>query len=196
MEALVTLILTYKYLIILPLAIVEGPLLALLLGYFVHAGYVSLPITWLLLLIGDIGPDLFYYHLGKYGNRKMLESNYLAKANRTTAGIEKIKYLWHTHRIKTMFFGKLSYGISVPIIISAGLSGLPLKKFILTSLPIGIFQISVLMTVGYFLGHSYALAITYVKSAGLIFAGLIALFILVYILLIKYSARMFSKPKL
>ncbi len=192
MNAWIDLIITYKYLIILPLAIFEGPFLALLLGYLVHAGYLFLPGTFILLLMGDILPDLFYYRLGKYGNERILTKKYFSDSQRLGTTLKRLEYLWHHHTVKTMFFGKLSYGISLPIIISAGVAKLPLKKFVITSLPVGIFQVSVLLAVGYYVGRSYEAAVGYVKYAGI---GMAIFVIVFYYVLIKYSIKKITESK-
>lgn len=195
MNTWITLIITYKYLIILPLAILEGPFLSLLLGYLIHAGYLSLPLSFILLLMGDILPDLFYYRIGKYGNEKILTSKYFANSDKTKVSLQRLEHLWHTHTVKTMFFGKLSYGISVPIIISAGMAKLPLKRFVLTSLPVGIFQVGGLLTVGYILGRSYALAVTYIEYGGIAIGALLLLIVAIYYILIQYSIKKITDSK-
>ncbi len=195
MNTWIDLIITYKYLIILPLAIFEGPLLSLLAGYLIQTGHISLVITFILLLMGDILPDLFYYQLGKYGNEKVLSNAYFKKTKNLHLTIQELERLWHTHTIKTMFFGKLSYGISVPIIISAGLAKLPLRKFVLISLPVGIFQVGSLMTIGYFLGRSYEVAIAYVKYGGIILGSMVLLIIGIYFWIIRYSIKTITKTK-
>ena len=193
MSTIIGLILTYQYLIILPMAILEGPFLAVLLGYLIYAGYVNLYITFILLLLGDIIPDLFYYRLGRYGNEKILESKYFSNSEKTVVSLNILKNMWHNHTKKTMFFGKLAYVASIPIIISAGIAKLPLKKFILTSLPVGIFQISVLLLLGYHLGTSYELASRYIKYPSMILAVLILLMIVLYVLFFKKFTKSLNK---
>ena len=182
MSSIISLILTYKYLIIFPLAVIEGPFLAVLLGYLIHDGYINIYITFILLLIADIGPDIFYYRLGRYGNKKILESKYFSTSEKAANNLKVLEHMWHKHTNKTMFFGKLAYGLAVPIIISAGIAKLPLKKFILSSLPVGIFQIVLLTFVGYHLGSSYDIALQYVKYPSIIIAILLLLVFLLYIL--------------
>jgi membrane protein DedA with SNARE-associated domain len=195
MPAIISLILTYKYLIIFPLAVIEGPFLSIALGYLVHAQYVNAYLTFLVLLAADILPDIFYYHLGKTGGRKVLEGKFFSKSKYTAENIKILEYLWHKHTRKTMFLGKLAYGIATMIIISAGIARLPLRTFVITSLPVGIFQIGILMLVGYHLGSSYVVAEKYIKYPGIAVAILVACVLVGYILLRKRIAAEFEKEE-
>ena len=195
MSQLIALILAYRYLIIFPLAILEGPLLALLLGYLVHEGLLNPYITFFLLLLGDIGPDIFWWRLGRYGNKKLLESKYFSHSPHAANNLKTLEYLWHRHTGKTMFFGKLSYGINIPIIISSGVARLPIKRFVIYSLPVGVIQVGVPLVVGYYLGNSYQLALRYAQYPALILGGLALIVILVYVSILKYSANAFKKQE-
>ncbi len=193
MPAIINLILTYKYIIILPMAIIEGPFLAVLMGYLVYASYLNVFLTFFVLLLGDIGPDIFYWRLGRYGNKKILESKYFSSSGKIATHLDTLENMWHKHTKKTMFFGKIAYGISVPIIISAGIAKLPLKRFVLVSLPVGMSQIALLMLLGYHLGTSYEVASKYVTYPGIIVAILIAIGIVIYIFFAKHFAKLFNK---
>lgn len=192
MSTLLIIILKYKYLIIFPLAVVEGPFLAILIGYLIFAGHLNLYITFLILLIADIGPDILYYRLGRYGSKKILEKKYFSQSERAVTNMNNLEHMWHNHTNKTMFFGKLAYGISLPIIISAGVAKLPIRKFIITSLPVGIFQIGLFLFLGFHLGASYEIAIQYVKYPAIILAVLIIIAISIYFLFSKYFAKLFT----
>ncbi len=193
MLTIINLILSYNYLIIFILAIVEGPFLALLLGYLVYTGYINFYLTFFILFFAEMGRDIFCYRLGRYGNKKILESKYFSKSVKTAKNLSTLEYMWHEHTKKTMFLGKLAYAISLPIIISAGMAKLPFKKFILTSMPIGIFQISVLLLVGYYLGSSYEMASQYIKYPGIIIAILIVLVLTLYFSFSNYFTKLFKK---
>src|SRR3989442_668960 len=118
MQTILNLILTYKYLIIFPMYVVEGPFLCVLVGYLVFAGYLNPFISLIVMLLADIGPDIFYWRLGRYGNKKLLESKYFSNSENAASNLKVLENLWHNHTKKTMFFGKLAYGISTTIIIS------------------------------------------------------------------------------
>ena len=92
-----------------------------------------------------------------------------------------------------MFFSKLAYGLSTPLLISAGLVKLPFKKFITHAFPVTVFQFGILMITGYYLGSSYQIAVKYVKYIGVFFAILPIIFIIGYLIMTKYVRKQFLK---
>lgn len=195
MSGAISLIMTYKYLILFPLAVIEGPFLCIALGYLVYAQYINVYITFFVVLAADILPDIFYYHLGKTKGRKLLEGKFFSGSKYSAQNIKVLEYLWFKHTKKTMFFGKLAYGIALPIIITAGIARLPLKRFVVASLPVGIFQIGVLMFIGYHLGTSYTVAEKYIKYPEIAVAVLAVIVIGGYMLLRKRLTLEFEKEE-
>ena len=66
------LLMTYRYLILFPLAAVEGPIVALLVGFLISLGYFQFFPAFGIMILGDLIPDSFYYYLGRFGNKKNL----------------------------------------------------------------------------------------------------------------------------
>lgn len=156
-------------------------------------GYFNFLYTFFVLLLADVCPDIFYYYLGRYGNKKILESKYFKNSKKIPINLNKLESMWRNHTRKTMFLGKLAYGISVPIIISAGMAKLPFKKFISTSLPFGVLQTLALLLVGYNLSVSYKVAGQYVKYPGIIIAIMLILALILYATGKTFSTKLLRK---
>ncbi|MDO8443534.1 MAG: hypothetical protein Q7S78_00905 [Candidatus Azambacteria bacterium] len=182
METLVLLLTKYGYFILFPLAAFEGPIISLVVGFLIYLGYLQFLPSYAVLLLGDIIPDTIYYYIGRFGSERKIMEKYGPRLN-------IIKKLWHEHGKKTMFFSKLAYTLSVPFLISAGLVKMPYRKFILYALPVTIFQYGIIMTIGYYLGSSYQLAVKYIDFAGIIIAIVFIIFIAAYTLFIKYARK-------
>jgi membrane protein DedA with SNARE-associated domain len=192
-QAIINLILTYRYVILFPLACIEGPLLALVVGFLIHGGYFSILPAYLLMCSGDFFPDIFYYYLGRFGKQKNLLEKYGSKSQFVTNNFPFIEKMWHEHGFKTMFLSKLAYGLSTPLLISSGLTKMSLKRFISYAFPITLFQYGVILTLGYYLGSSYELATKYIQSAGLIVAAALIIFIIIYVAIQRYARRQIEK---
>lgn len=175
-------IVTYRYWALLPLAILEGPIIALLVGFMVHLGFFSILPAYIMLILGDFIPDSIYYFIGRFGNKNKIIKKYGSKSELLTRHLDHLEKIWHQNSLKTMFISKLAFGFSIPLLITAGMVHLPYKKFLWQALVVTIFQYGILMAVGYYLGQSYKLAIPYIKYAGFIFAGIIILLISGYFL--------------
>ncbi|MDB5259316.1 MAG: hypothetical protein JWO73_524 [Candidatus Taylorbacteria bacterium] len=189
METALALLLKYKYAVLFPLAAFEGPVISLVVGFLVHAGTFNFLIAYGILILGDLIPDTIFYCIGYYGNQTKVAQKYFAKSKFFREHFTVIEKLWKEHGRKTMFFGKLAYGLALPFLVSAGMAKMPYKKFISYAVPITLFQYGVIMGIGYGLGSSYALASGYIKYAYFGIAVLVAIFILAYIFLTKYARR-------
>ena len=158
-QTIITYIGQYRYLALLVLAVLEGPIVALVAGFLVRIGTLGLLPTAGILLLGDL-PDSICYLIGRYGAKKRNE-----KKNPKLAKLQDwAEKLWHEHPTKAMFISKLAYGLSLPLLITAGMSRISYKDFIWRALVVTAFQYGVLLTVGYLLGNFYAAAAPYIKD--------------------------------
>ncbi|MDP2638745.1 MAG: hypothetical protein Q8P06_01085 [Candidatus Azambacteria bacterium] len=186
MEQLILLLTKYGYFILFPLAAFEGPMVSLVVGFLVYLGYLQFFPAYAILLLGDIIPDTIYYYIGRFGSERKIMEKYGPRLN-------IIKKLWHEHGKKTMFLSKLAYTLSVPFLISAGLVKMPFKKFISYAFPVTLFQYGVILAIGYFFGHSYKLAEQYIQYAYMAVAGVLIIFVVSYIFIVKYARGQIKK---
>lgn len=171
---------TYGYIILFFAAFSEGPAVSVIAGYVSKLGYLSIVITVVVLVIADIVSDMFYYHLG-YFSLKNKKIRLFVEKKLFTKEDSFIFKMWDKNFFKTMFFGKMAYGISVPIIISAGVLKINLKKFLSYSVPVSCFQTSVLVISGYIMGEAYYGIIKYTKYAAyLLTASFLVFFVILY----------------
>jgi membrane protein DedA with SNARE-associated domain len=192
-HGVIALLLTYKYVILFPLALVEGPLLAIAVGFLVRLGYFDPALSFIIMCAGDFFPDTLYYYIGAWGHAhgwiNRLEKKFTSKSAFILKNKSALEKLWKNHTGKTMFFSKQAYGLSTVLLISAGLVRMPYRRFISYAFPITLLQYLVFMTVGYYLGYSYSIAGTYIEYAGYAVALFIIIFISGYVLLQKYARK-------
>ncbi|OGF26937.1 hypothetical protein A2242_02885 [Candidatus Falkowbacteria bacterium RIFOXYA2_FULL_47_9] len=186
MDQFVSLITQYGYLILFPLAAIEGPVIALVAGFIVSLGYLQAVPVYVILIFGDIIPDIAYYYVGRFGNRRKLGEKYGARFGVLARNFKLIEKLWRDHGKKTMFFSKLAYGLSTPFLVSAGLVNMPLRRFVSYAVPVTLVQYIVLMTIGYGLGHSFQLAVGYFRYLELGIA-IIIIILIAYVALSSYA---------
>lgn len=186
MPHLLALLTHYKYLVIFPLACIEGPIVALVVGFMSHLGYISILPAFFVMLLGDFFPDSIYYYIGRLSNKEKLLSKYDTKTKLISRHFVYLDRVWHKHTWKTMFVCKLAYGLSTPLLILAGLVRLPYWKFIYRSLTVTVLNYGLLVLLGYYLGQSYEKAIPYVKNIGIIIAIVAIVFVFIYFLIQRY----------
>ncbi|MFA7309921.1 MAG: hypothetical protein WC050_03385 [Candidatus Paceibacterota bacterium] len=187
-DSITSLIIEYRYWIIVPLAFAEGPIVAFSAGFLSFLGYFNFYVVLGVLLFKDIAVDAVCYAVGHWGNRNNLVKKYSVKIGITADHWDIVDRLWDTHPWKTMFLSKVAYGLSLPFLVSAGITHMSYKKFWFYAIQISLIQYGVLMVLGYYVGNSFG----FVKSAiSIIQIGVAALtvFIVVYYLFSLYMRK-------
>ncbi len=167
------LVLKYKYAIMLPLAIVEGPILSVMSGFLLHQGYVTFWPTYFTLMAGDLIGDTAWYSIGKYAARPFI-NRFGHKFGFTPTRVAAVERIFKKHQKKTLIMSKLSsgFGLAPLVLMTAGSIGISFPLYILLNV-IGQFLWSgMLITVGYYFGQSYELIDSSLRTGYLIAGGL------------------------
>jgi membrane protein DedA with SNARE-associated domain len=169
------LILEYSYAFMVPAVMLLGPPVSLLAGILLRVGELSLIPTCLALAAGELGGDILWYGLGKrYGESFIARyGKYFGISSASTAAIQR---LFDTHHGKIIFFSKITsgFGFSMAIFFTAGMTGVPFRRYMLINLAGQFIWTAALLSLGYFLGHFY-LQITGVFEKGLFVVGVLIL---------------------
>lgn len=148
------LIIEYRYWILIPLSLLEGPIVAFAAGTLAAAGYFNPYFLMIFFIIRDLVTDLAYYALGVFAAKTVFVHRLLHKIGVTAEHLEKARALWRDHPGKTMFLGKLSYGIAPSFFVVAGMIRMSLSRFIGYNAIVAAFQYGVLLLLGFFFGNA------------------------------------------
>ena len=192
-DFLINLISTYKYLIIFPFAVVEGTTAALVSGFFVSLGTLSFILSYITLLLGDLIPDVILYYIGWYGNKKNFLLKFGPKIGLRNNAENSLHHMWFDHGAKAFLFGKLSYGIAVPFLISAGLVKYSFRKYMTFCTAVSGVKVFITLTIGYYLGSSYKLASKYIDYFYIVVAIIFITLIISYIFFARKMKRNFQE---
>lgn len=146
------LLIRYRYVTLIPLAFIEGPLVAFFAGALAAAGYFNIYVLAILFFIRDIFMDTIYYSIGYYGVQTGFAQRILRKINIQDAHLQAVRALWDEHPARTMFIGKVSYGIASSFIIVAGMVKMQRRKFYAYGSLVAILQFWTLLALGYVYG--------------------------------------------
>ncbi len=177
MEYFYTLLLTYKYHILLPIAIVEGPMIIIIASFLASQGILNVYIVYIIAILGNLIGDTIYYCIGRIGRHTFL-NKYGKYIGVTDARVRFAEEHYKNHLIKTIFFSKMvNAGIEV-FLVTAGVVKVNFKKYITVITLIEIPKNIVIVAVGYYFGASYvkineyfhnsAIAIIFVVAVGFI----------------------------
>lgn len=128
MELILSLLTEYKYYLLFPLAIFEGPILAVITGFLCSTGFLNPFISYSIILAGDIVGDSLYYWLGRLGNAPRLQK-LIKWLGLTPERLERVKGFIDTNPYKTISLSKIILGIGVAGLFLAGKSKLSYLRF-------------------------------------------------------------------
>ncbi len=149
------LIIQYRWLILVPAAIIEGPIVAFIAGTLASLGYFNIYVLVAFFFARDMAMDAIYYYSGFFGARTAFAKRMLQKMDMQEKQMDDLRRIWEEHPAKTMFIGKLSYGIAQAFIVAAGVVKMNIKKFFAYGALAAISQYGVLLALGYFFGNAF-----------------------------------------
>ncbi len=165
----------YGYFILFPLAVIEGPMVAVVAGFLSFLGLMNIFIAYAIIMIGDVVGDSGYYMAGRWGGNYF--SRYFTKH---AEKISKVKTYFETHQRKAIALSKLFHGIGITGLLAAGSLKIPYKRYITICFLTTAAQSVVLFAIGILFGHTYIQLNRYLNyyAAATIVVGLIMIFII------------------
>ncbi|HET8574665.1 MAG TPA: hypothetical protein VFM02_00640 [Candidatus Paceibacterota bacterium] len=127
----------------------QGDIAMMTSGYFAHAGYLALPPTFFVALLGDIAPDIFYFGIGK--KNPLFLKKYGRKIGLTKEKICHWNDALQSHKKLTIVMIKLTPYVAAPAFIALGVMDVSWRLFV------GVcFSVSVFCNLFFvFLGYRY-----------------------------------------
>lgn len=165
-------LITYKYAVMLPIAIVEGPIITVLAGFLAARGIMNIGVAYIIAVIGDLVGDAMYYAIGRYGGKRaaVKYGHFLGITADRLASMEN--YV-RARSARTIFFGKFTQAFGVVTLVAAGIAHVPFKKFMWHVLLATIPKVVVFLILGYLFGSAYETIDAYIKYGSLVLAGII-----------------------
>ena len=153
LEKVFELILTYRYAIIFPIAVIEGPIISIIAGFLASSNYLNIYFTYVLLVFADLVGDTMYYAIGRFGG------NYFIKRwgwllNLDSSKILKLEHHFDKHGGKWLSFGK-TQGVGSPILVAAGVVKMPYSRYMWINIIATLIKSFLLIMIGYYFGRAY-----------------------------------------
>jgi membrane-associated protein len=164
--------------LILPLAVIEGPVVSIVSGFLAAQGYFDWYWALLLLVCGDLIGDAIYYWIGRT-DRTPLAFLHRRAGMRRAMTPEFQRQLRH-NAAKVLIVGKWTHSVGGLVLIGSGVLRLPLPRFLLINLLTTLPKSTVLFGFGYFAGDHFAAVEHHaVLAAGVAFAAGLASIVLI-----------------
>ncbi len=178
-------LLHYKYFVLFPAAIVEGPIATVLGGFLAAGGYLNIFWAYGIIVLGDLTGDGLWYWLG-YSTRGKHIGKWGKFFGITDQRVERLETHFEKHSGKTLALGKISHGVGTVFLVAAGAAKMPFWKFIYYNLLGTLVKSAFLILIGYYFGHAIAKINSYLEFIADIS---IAIGLLLVVALFFYSRR-------
>jgi membrane protein DedA with SNARE-associated domain len=173
-------VLLYRYPILFPLAVIEGPVLMIFSGFLVRIGTFEFWPAYLILMAGDLTGDVMWYLVGRHGARRII-GRYGKFFNLTESSVEKMEHLFHKHQGRILFISKITtgFGFAIATLIAAGAARVPFRKYLTINFLGEFIWVGILMGIGFFFGNVYTAVskgFRWVAITGIIAFGITAMY--------------------
>lgn len=160
----------FGYLAVLVGTFFEGEIILILGGFAAHRGYLDLPLVIAVAFLGSFLGDQFYFFLGRYRGRALLE-----KHPDWNGRIGRFRRLMDRFGTPFIIIFRFLYGLRTVAPLAIGLSDIPVIKFmVLNALSAAAWAVA-LGILGYIFGHAMEIVLDDVKKYELsVMAGLVA----------------------
>lgn len=174
---------SYGYWGMLPLMIIEGPIVTIIAAMLASLGAFSWPIVLVFSILGDIFGDVLLYGAGYKWGMGFVRGfgKYMGITEKLVLKMEKY---FEKHGGKTIFAVKSTTGLCWATFTAAGIVKMEFKKFLKYSFLGGIIWSGFLVFMGYFYGYLWREMKQYISWAGWVIAG-VAVVTFVFITLYK-----------
>lgn len=189
MQQIIQLLSQYKYLILFPLSIVEGPIIAIIVGFLCNGGLMNPLIAYPVIVAGDLVGDSICYGFGRLGVPKFIKK--LARwFGLSEQNISRIRGAYHKNPRKIIALSKIALGIGVAGIYLAGNSKVPFWKFLLICLVVSVFQYILYMGLGLLFGNAYQQISRYLDNFAAFNIVLVVAILIIF--LIRYLLKKYA----
>lgn len=156
MSAFLAWLVTYRYAIIFPLAILEGPILMFFCGFLLRLGFFDLLPLYPLLVAGDFIADLFWYAIGRYAAQSFV-TRFGRFFNISLIDVERLAILFRQRHTAAIPLSKMTmgFGFALATLTAAGVARIPIRTYASLILAGGFVWTALLLTFGFIVGGVY-----------------------------------------
>lgn len=175
----IALLLQYKYWILFPISVIEGPIITMIGGMLIALGQMDALVAYTVLVLGDLVGDCGYYAMGRYGRHGFIHrwGKYFGLND---ARVQTVEDHFKKHLGKTLVAGKVTHALGSVVLFSAGMSNVPFWKFLWYNFIGSIPKTLTLVLLGYFFGEAYNQINAGLNYVSMVIAGIAILAVVFY----------------
>jgi membrane protein DedA with SNARE-associated domain len=148
-EALLALLIGFKYLALYFIVIVEGFFATIAGGALSAQGIMNLYAVMAVVVAGDLTADYLFFTFGK----KISKSRFSKLFGLAPSQIHRVERIFNQHGPNTLVIAKLSSYLAIPVIVSAGAIHMPKNTFWKYCAFAATLKATALVLLGYYFGR-------------------------------------------
>ncbi|MCX6763459.1 MAG: DedA family protein [Candidatus Moranbacteria bacterium] len=189
---ILAMLLQFKYWILFPIVVIEGPIITVIVGLMVSLGSLNFLIAFPLIVVADVVGDCLYYAIGRYAGKRFLErwGRYIGIK---ISDLDKIENHYKQHSGKTLVIGKLSHAFGVAVLLGAGMAKMPISEFIWYNFIATVPKSLVLFLIGFYFGNFYNQINKYLDYTAIASLFIFIIFVAVYLFIRKTTKDLYKK---
>jgi len=153
---ILSLVLTYRYVILVPIAFIAGFPTGMAVGVAIRLGYLALIPSYACIMLGELIGDVLWYWIG-YRWGESFSKRFGKYVGLTPEHIDEAKRLFIHYDQRILFSSKLTtgFGFAIPILFTAGMSRMSFWRYARANLSGQFFWSGGLILIGYFFSDTY-----------------------------------------
>lgn len=151
---LIALIRDHGITLLTPLAVLEGPVVAVIAGYLVSLNLLALRMVILCLVLADVAGDLAVYALGRFG-RRAIPFGALSRLGMTRLRVARMVRGFRARGTRFLVIGKLTHAAGFAVMLAAGIVRMNPARFLAISLLTSLPKVVVLVALGHVFGTAW-----------------------------------------
>jgi membrane protein DedA with SNARE-associated domain len=143
------------YGVMIPLSLVEGPIVALGAGAGMATGQINPVFAGLILAFGATFQDTVYYWLGRWADSSPRVRAFATRTRLIRVALHPLEAAWRNALFATLLSAKFAYGLYGPMLVTAGMARTPFGRFLALSLAVSAVMLGAWFAAGYGLARAY-----------------------------------------
>lgn len=171
LEQITELLIQYKYFILFPVIVIEGPIISVIAGFLMALKYFDFYTLFLVVILGDLTGDVLDYTIGRWGREKII-ARWGKYIGITEDRLKKVESHFEKNAGKTLLLGKLFHGIGGIFLYAAGAAKMPISKFVWFNFLGTVPKSFILILIGFYFGHAISTIKSYLELISAISIGI------------------------
>lgn len=181
-------LLAYRYIMLFPIMVIEGPIITIIAGFFSSTGIFNFALAYAIIVAGDLAGDTIYYALGRWGRAGFID-RWGHRFGLSYDRIMKLEKHFGNHTGKTLIAGKITHAIGSFILVAAGVARVSYWKFLWFNFLSTVPKSLAFMLLGYYFGSAFMRLNSYVTLGSLVLVAFFAIILLTVFLMKKLGKR-------